>query len=53
MNKNILRFSLFGIAGRQEVDHTFVKLEKRATMFNVARIELIDLAYIFCCFYDF
>ena len=25
MNINILRFSLFGIAGDQEVDHTFVK----------------------------
>ena len=25
MNMNILRYSLFGIAGSQEVDHTFVK----------------------------
>ena len=25
MNINILRFSFFGIAGGQEVDHTFVK----------------------------
>ena len=26
MNTTILRYSLFGIAGGQEVDHTFVKL---------------------------
>ena len=26
MNINILRYSLFGIAGGQEIDHTFVKL---------------------------
>ena len=26
MNINTLRYSLFGIAGDQEVDHTFVKL---------------------------
>ena len=26
MNINILRYSLFGIAGGQEVDHTVVKL---------------------------
>ena len=25
MNTNVLRYSLFGIAGGQEVDHTFVK----------------------------
>ena len=25
MNTNILRYSLFGIAGGQEVDYTFVK----------------------------
>ena len=25
MNVNILRYSFFGIAGGQEVDHTFVK----------------------------
>ena len=25
MNINILRYSFFGIAGGQEVDHTFVK----------------------------
>ena len=25
MNINILRYSLFGIAGGQEVNHTFVK----------------------------
>ena len=25
MNINILRYSLFGIAGGQEVDHTFLK----------------------------
>ena len=25
LNRNILRYSLFGIAGGQEVDHTFVK----------------------------
>ena len=25
MNTNVLRFSLFGIARDQEVDHTFVK----------------------------
>ena len=27
MNINILRYSLFGIAGGQEVDHTFVKFK--------------------------
>ena len=26
MNINILRYSLFNIAGSQEVDHTFVKI---------------------------
>ena len=29
MNINILRYSLFGIAGGQEVDHTFVKFTIR------------------------
>ena len=26
MNINILRYSLFGVAGGQEMDHTFLKL---------------------------
>ena len=30
MNINILRYSLFGIAEGQEVDHTFVKFVIRA-----------------------
>ena len=32
MNIDILRYSLFGIAGGEEVDHTFVKFI--SSMFN-------------------
>ena len=38
MNINILRYSLFGIAGRQEVDHTFVKKQMMLANFAICAI---------------
>ena len=32
MNINVLRYSLFGIAGRQEIDRIFVKLLSMITI---------------------
>ena len=40
MNINTLRYSLFGIAGDQEVDHTFVKfsiIEHSYSFFSLTR----------------
>ena len=33
MNINVLHYSLFGIAGGQEVDHTFVKSNSHCSAF--------------------
>ena len=42
MNVNILHYSLFGIAGGQEVDHTFVKfiIYPLTMIANLIRVEL-------------
>ena len=42
MNINILRYSLFGTAGGQEVDYTFVK-------FIIYPLTMIVLLSLFCC----
>ena len=48
MSINILRYSLFGIAGGQEVDHTFVK--KHAYCYVTISVPLYFWLAILCLF---
>ena len=41
MNTNILGYSLFGIAGGQEVDHTFAKFISLFVMITLAAVKLV------------
>ena len=52
MNINILRYSLFGIAGGQEEDHTFVKfIIYPLTIIALKQFASVVHKYHFNCFF--